>query len=68
MSHPKRIFLATLFSTTFASNGSLIITGVYDGPLSGGTPKGIELFATADIADLSIYAVGSANNGGGSDG
>ena len=68
MSHPKRIVLATLFSTTFASHGSLIITGVYDGPLSGGTPKGIELFATADIADLSIYAVGSANNGGGSDG
>lgn len=47
---------------------SLIITGVIDGPLTGGTPKAIELFALADIPDLSIYGVGSANNGGGSGG
>ena len=47
---------------------SLVITAVYDGPITGGVPKGVELFVTADIADLSIYGVGSANNGGGSDG
>lgn len=47
---------------------SLIITGVIDGPLTGGLPKAIELLVTADIADLSTYGVGSANNGGGSDG
>ncbi|MEH6829626.1 MAG: ExeM/NucH family extracellular endonuclease [Sulfitobacter sp.] len=47
---------------------SLIITGVFDGPLTGGLPKGIELYVTADIADLSNYGIGSANNGGGSDG
>ncbi len=47
---------------------TLIITGVVDGPLSGGTPKAIELLATNDIADLSTWGVGSANNGGGSDG
>ncbi|EPX80089.1 ExeM/NucH family extracellular endonuclease [Litoreibacter arenae] len=47
---------------------SLVITGVLDGPLSGGLPKAVELFVTADIADLSIYGLGSANNGGGSDG
>ena len=47
---------------------SLIITGVLDGPLSGGIPKAVELYVTADIADLSIYGLGSANNGGGSDG
>lgn len=47
---------------------SMVITGVFDGPLSGGTPKGIELYVTADIADLSVYGVGSANNGGGTDG
>ncbi len=47
---------------------ALIITGVYDGPLSGGTPKGIELYASSAIADLSNYGVGSANNGGGTDG
>ncbi|WP_299792515.1 endonuclease/exonuclease/phosphatase family protein [uncultured Marivita sp.] len=46
---------------------SLMITGVIDGPLSGGVPKAIQLYALADIPDLSIYGVGSANNGGGSD-
>ncbi len=46
----------------------LIISGVYDGPLSGGTPKGVELYVVNDIADLSQYGLGSANNGGGSDG
>ncbi len=46
----------------------LIISGVFDGPLSGGKPKGVELYATADIADLSAYGLGSANNGGGTDG
>ena len=48
--------------------GQLIITGVFDGPLSGGLPKGVEMFACDDIADLSIYGLGSANNGGGTDG
>lgn len=47
---------------------SLIITGVFDGPLSGGLPKMVELYALDDIIDLSIYGIGSANNGGGSDG
>ena len=48
--------------------GALLITGVYDGPLTGGIPKGVELYATADIADLSSYSLGSANNGGGTNG
>lgn len=47
---------------------SLIITGVLDGPLAGGTPKTVELFVLNDISDLSIYGLGFANNGGGSDG
>lgn len=47
---------------------SLLITGIFDGPLSGGVPKGVELYVTADIPDLSIYGIGSANNGGGTDG
>lgn len=46
----------------------LLLTGVYDGPLTGGTPKGIELYVLNDISDLSEYGVGSANNGGGTDG
>lgn len=44
------------------------ITGVIDGPLSGGVPKAVEIYVASDIADLSVYGVGSANNGGGSDG
>lgn len=47
---------------------SLLITSVFDGPLTGGIPKGVELYVTADIADLSAYGIGSANNGGGTDG
>lgn len=46
----------------------LVITGVVDGPLSGGLPKAIEFHVLEDIADLSAYGVGSANNGGGTDG
>lgn len=47
---------------------ALMITAVFDGPLTGGTPKGVELLATQDIADLSLFGIGSANNGGGTDG
>ncbi len=46
----------------------LMITGVIDGPLPGGLPKAIQIYVINDIADLSVYGVGSANNGGGSDG
>ncbi len=51
-----------------SSAGTLVITGVYDGPLAGGTPKGIELYVDGNIADLSAFGIGSANNGGGTDG
>ncbi len=51
-----------------ATTGDLVITGVIDGPLTGGLPKAIELYVVNDIPDLSIYGVGSANNGGGTDG
>ena len=58
-----------IFGASFFAQGSdLIISGAYDGPLTGGKPKGIELYVINDISDLSIYGVGSANNGGGSDG
>ena len=46
----------------------LVLTAVFDGPLSGGHPKGCEVFATCDIADLSEYGLGFSNNGGGLDG
>jgi hypothetical protein len=60
--------VALCFACANFAQADLIITGTYDGPLSGGTPKGVELYVLNDIADLSIFGVGSANNGGGSDG
>jgi len=60
--------LAILALARAATAQELIITGVFDGPLTGGTPKAVELYAVSDVADLSIFGVGSANNGGGSDG
>lgn len=66
-------FLLTFsaFLVAFSLNGqcgNLYIAGVIDGPLPGGNPKGVQLCATGNITDLSIFGVGSANNGGGSDG
>lgn len=50
------------------ANAALVITGILDGPRTGGLPKALELFATADIADLSTYTIDNANNGGAFDG
>ncbi len=46
---------------------TLLITGVIDGPLLN-NPRGVELYVGNDIPDLSIYGLGNANNGGGTDG
>ena len=46
----------------------LIITGIVDGPLSGGLPKAVEFYALGDISDLSLYGIGIANNGDGTEG
>ena len=59
--------ISALSSTAIQAN-DLVIRGVIDGPLSGGVPKAVELFVVNDIADLSAYALGTANNGGGTDG
>lgn len=50
------------------SHAAFVITAVTDGDLSGGNPKSIMLQAVAPVADLTAWGVGSANNGGGSDG
>ena len=60
--------LTFMFITHIGWGQDLIITGVFDGPLSGGTPKVVELYVLNDIPDLSIYGLGAANNGGGTDG
>ena len=68
----KILFLALLAVATFGfqptANADLVILGVIDGDLTGGNPKAIVVEATADIMDLSVYGLGSANNGGGTDG
>ena len=67
---PAKILLAITFTLCayWGFSQSLIITSVFDGPLTGGRPKGVELFSLSSIHDLSVYGIGSANNGGGSDG
>lgn len=52
--------------TQCPSDPPIMIAGVFDGPLPGGHPKGVELYVIDSIADLSRYGVSSANNGGGS--
>ncbi len=65
--HLFSLLLGLLFSFQLAGqgNGSLILTGISEGPTNGA--KLTEFYALKDITDLSIYGVGSANNGGGSD-
>lgn len=66
------VAIACVSAFVASANASLVIRGVVDGPLSldgnGGDPKALVFEATADIADLSIFGAGTANNGGGSDG
>lgn len=50
---------------TMSYGAQLTLSGVIDGPLSGGVPKAIEIYVVEDIADLSVCGVGSANNGSG---
>lgn len=64
------LFLFLLFvSQVYTQNqNNMLITGVFDGPLAGGTPKAIEVYVLNDISDLSTYGLGNATNGGGTDG
>ena len=51
------------------ANEFFVITGVYDAQFSAvAGPKGVELFTLSAIEDLSLYGIGGAHNGGGSDG
>ena len=53
---------------TSAPSSDLALQGIIDIDVSGGVGKAVHLLATADIADLSVYALGSANNQQGTDG
>ncbi len=60
--------MGLLWGQAIHAASDLIISGVFDGPLTGGLPKGVEVYVLNPVADLSIYGLGSANNGGGTDG
>jgi hypothetical protein len=62
------LVLAGSLLLTANSQAVLVIAGVTDGDLTGGNPKAIILQAAAPVADLSVWGVGSANNGGGTNG
>ncbi len=65
----KLYFLLFTFLITSLSFGQdMVITGAFDGPLTGGTPKVVEIYVINNISDLSTFGFGSANNGDGSDG
>jgi len=62
----KKLFTLLLsLCIMYTMSGQAVITAVFDGPLPGGTPKGIEVYFTADVADLSTMGISSANNGTG---
>jgi len=64
-SHFRILLISTIISTfAFAD---LMFTGIMDGPLSGGTPKVLELYASSDISDLSEYTLVRCGNGGACD-
>jgi len=46
----------------------MVITGVVEGDLNTTNVKAVEVTILQDIQDLSDYGIGSANNGGGTDG
>lgn len=61
---------AAILSAGLAGQASadLILTGVADATLTGGTPKILEFFATDNIPDLSIYGIELVSNAGSSAG
>lgn len=61
------LLLLGIFSVPLMAQ-DMVITGVVDGPLTGGVPKAIEVFILNDMLDMSVCGLGSANNGGGTDG
>ena len=60
----------SLTNLTISSQNNLELVGVLDldVPTGGSTGKAIHVRANQNISDLSIYGIGIANNGGGTDG
>jgi hypothetical protein len=49
------------------TTNAMKIVGVFDAS-EGSSPRGVEIEVLSNISDLSIFGIGSANNGGGTDG
>jgi hypothetical protein len=56
------------YASAAAPSSDLALQGIIDIDVSVGVGKAVHLLATADISDLSVYALGSANNQQGTDG
>ena len=64
-------FLAIAYLFSLGTNAQdLILQGItdFDVPSAGNDGKAIHVLAINDIENLSIYGLGVANNGGGTDG
>ena len=65
----KKLYILFLMAFMSLSYGQdLVITGIIDGPITGGVPKAMELYVVNDITDLSIYSLERAPNGNAPDG
>ena len=51
----------TSYAQVAPEESALLITAVFDGPLPGGQPKGLELYAIRDVPDLRRYGLQSIN-------
>jgi hypothetical protein len=56
------VFLLSMMFSLNIMAQDLMITGVADGPLTGGLPKVLEIYAINDVADLSAYTVKKQTN------
>lgn len=68
--HVSTLFAALFLSVGAWSQSDLMLQGIIDFtvPEGGSNGKAIHVVASSDIADLSAYGIGVANNGGGTDG
>jgi hypothetical protein len=63
-------FASAILALTASGQNDLMLQGIIDFsvPSGGSDGKAVHLVANNDIADLSVYGIGVANNGGGTDG
>ena len=65
---PASTYTLSIIDNDTPLTSAMVLTGVFDAQPGAAGTKGIELQVVQDIPDASIFGIGSANNGGGSDG